>query len=296
MCQIIPGIAWHSSSELCPFEPRAPNTTPFDAETQPNTPAGNSGDPGASGSSANPGKHKNMLPPAASTTTVPQPPSGSTRVPIGIPPEGCVMVPKSAFSTAPTMDLSKGEGGSRTGSFSAPQQTSTPVKQSRPSHQSSFGKKMDISKIKAAHLLHELSDRREGQQRGGPSPSLSQTTAAACGSGVNLPPGLPAQAPGLAPSGMMSSVFGKAFEVPCPSQLAPKAKKVIPVEQMTPVKCPAPEEDDTAPEIEEIDEVSAPPKKKKKKKDKSRERKECHLGKSRGQYETRYLRRHSCRC
>ena len=85
----------------------------------------------------------------------------------------------------------------------------------------------------------------------------------------------------------MSSVFGKAFEVPCPSQLAPKAKKVIPVEQTTPVKRPAPKEDDAAPEIEEIDEVSAPPKKKKKKKDKSRELQgECHLGKSEGQCET----------
>ena len=134
MCQIIPGIARHSGSELCPFEPRAPNTTPFDAETQPNTPAGNSGDPGAGGSSANPGKHENTLSPAASTTTVTQPLSGSAGVPIGIPPEGCVMVPKAAFSTAPTVDLSKGEGGSGAGSFGAPQQTSTPVKQSRPSH------------------------------------------------------------------------------------------------------------------------------------------------------------------
>ena len=142
----------------------------------------------------------------------------------------CVMVPKSAFSTAPTVDLSKGEGGSGAGSFGAPQQTSTPVKQSRPSHRSSSGKKMDISKIKATHLLHELSDRRESWQRGGPSPSSSQATAAAGGSGGNLPPGLPAQAPGLESSGMMSSVFGKAFEVPCPSQLAPKAKKVIPIE------------------------------------------------------------------
>ena len=133
---------------------------------------------------------------------------------------------------------------------------------------------MDISKIEATHLLHELSNRRESQQKGGPSPSSSQATTAACGSSGNLPPGLPAQAPGLASSGMMSFIFGKAFEVPCPSQLAPKAKKVIPIEQMTPVKCPAPEEDDAAPEIEEIDKVLAPLKKKKKKKDKSREHKE----------------------
>ena len=133
---------------------------------------------------------------------------------------------------------------------------------------------MDISKIQATHLLHELSDCWDGRQRGGPSPSSSQATVATCGSGGNLPPGLPAQAPGLVPSGMTSSVFGKALEVPCPSQLAPKAKKVIPIEHMTPAKRPAPEEDDTAPEIEEIDKVSAPPKKKKKKKDKSRERKE----------------------
>ena len=66
MCQIIPGIARHSGSELCPFEPRAPKNTPFDAETQPNTPTGNSRDPGASSSSANPGK---------SGTHFPQPPT-----------------------------------------------------------------------------------------------------------------------------------------------------------------------------------------------------------------------------
>ena len=143
------------------------------------------------------------------------------------------MVPKSAFSTAPMIDLSKGDGGSRAGNIGAPQQTSTPVKQSRPSHQSSSGKKMDISKIEATHLLHELSDRRDSRQRGGPSPSSSQATMAACGSGGNLPPGLPAQAPGLVPSGI-SSIFGKAFEVPCPSQLAPKAELVIPVEHTTP--------------------------------------------------------------
>ena len=48
ICQIIPGIAQHTGSELRSSGIRAPNNTPFDVETQPNTPAGGSGDPGAS--------------------------------------------------------------------------------------------------------------------------------------------------------------------------------------------------------------------------------------------------------
>ena len=87
------------------------------------------------------------------------------------------------------------------------------------------------------------------------------------------------------------------MEVPCPSQLAPKAKKVIPIEHTTPAKRPAPKEDDTAPEIEEIDEVSAPPKKKKKKKDKSRECKESATSENLGDSaKPGTFGRHPCRC
>ena len=180
------------------------------------------------------------------------------------------MVHQSAFTSAPTIDLSKGDGDPRTGNIGAPQQTSTPVKQSCPSGQSSTGKKMDLSRIHATHLLHELSDCRENWQKGGPSPSSSRVTEAACGSGGSLPPGLPAQAPGLIPG----SLPGRVTEVLCPSQLAPPAKMVIPSERTAPVKRPTPDEDDTAPDIGEVDEVSGSPKKKKKKKDKNREHKE----------------------
>ena len=86
--QIVPEIARQSGSELCPFEPRAPNNTPFDVETQPNTPVGNSGNPGASNSSAKPGRPGETLHVAARVGTVPQPLSGSTGVPVGIPPKG----------------------------------------------------------------------------------------------------------------------------------------------------------------------------------------------------------------
>ena len=88
ICQIIPGIAQHTGSELRSFEPRAPNNTPFNVETQPNTPASNSGDPGASASSVNPGGPERTQPPVSRGSAVPQQPTGSSGVPIRIPPKG----------------------------------------------------------------------------------------------------------------------------------------------------------------------------------------------------------------
>ena len=218
---------------------------------------------GASATSANPEVSGGAQPLASGSNTMPQQPTGSTGVPIGIPPKDCIMVPKSAFATAPTIDLSREDGSS--GIVGAPQQTSTPIKQRRPSDRSTSGKKMDISKIQATHLVHELSDRREDRRRGGPSPSSSRATAASCGVGVSLPAGLPAQAPGLTTSVISGSTSGKAVEVPCPIQQVPPVTPATPVECGTAPKRPAPEDDDAAPDIEEVEEISGPPKKKKKK-------------------------------
>ena len=193
-------------------------------------------------------------------------------MPIGIPLKDCIMVPKSAFSAAPTVDLSREAGSSEI--IGAPQQTSTPIKQCCPSDRSTSGKKMDISKIQATHLLHELSNRLEDRRRGGPSLSSSRGTAASCGAGVSLPAGLPAQAPGLTTSVISGSTSGKAVEVPCPIQQVPPVTPATPVERGTAPKHPAPEDDDAAPDIEEVKEISGPPKKKKKKKDKHKEHKE----------------------
>ena len=271
ICQIIPGIAQQTGSDLRPFGPRAPRNTPFDTVTVPNSPAGNSGDPGATASSSNPGISQRAQIPVSTGSTASLPPAGPTGVPFGIPPAGCVMMPKSAFATAPTVDLSKDDGNSGAGLIGAPQQTSTPIKQRHPSDRSASGRKMDVSKIQAAHLINELSDRREEHQRGGSSPSSSRDAVVGRGPGGSLPPGLPAQAPGLAASGVAGSMPGRAKEVPCLSQQVPKAKLVVPVECPTPQKCHAPADDDATADIEEVGEVSAPPKKKKKKKDKNRE-------------------------
>ena len=63
--------------------------------------------------------------------------------------------------------------------------------------------------------------------------------------------------------------------MPCRSQQVPQAKPVAPAGSSVAQKRPAPEDDDdAAPDIEEVGEISGPPKKKKKKKDKHRERKE----------------------
>ena len=83
------------------------------SRTQPNTPAGNSRDPGASAPPANLAGPARTQPTVSSSNTAPRQSAGSPGVPIGIPPKGCVMVPKSAFATAPTMDLSRELGGSQ---------------------------------------------------------------------------------------------------------------------------------------------------------------------------------------
>ena len=270
ICQIIPGIAQHTGSELRSSGTRAPNNTPFDVKTQPNTPAGGSGDPGASANPTDQGESAGAQPPTSSSGVATQQSTGPPGAPIGIPPKGCVMVPKSAFGTGPTVDLTREPRSSQTGNIGAPQQTSTPIRQQRPPDRSSSGKKMDISKIQAVHLLNKMSDRREAA-----SPASSRTAIASSNSGGNLPPGLPARAPGLDVGDTTHSLSRgtRAEEVPCHSQQVPKAKPVAPVESSRTGKRPAPVDDaDEDPDIE-VEEIIRPPKKKKRKKDKC-ERKE----------------------
>ena len=91
-----------------------------------------------------------------------------TRVPLGIPPAGSVWVAKEAFQHMPTVNLM--DDGDPPGTRLP--KTSTPIKTTPVADRSHSGKKLDISKIKGAHLLFEMQDRlqkawgRESEAKG----------------------------------------------------------------------------------------------------------------------------------
>ena len=135
ICRIIPGIAHTSRSELRSCEPAAPRNTPVEqAVTVPA--AGNS----AVSSSS---RKKNATQEAC-----------QTGVPLGIPPARSVWVPKEVFQHIPTVNLM--DDGDPPGTRL--QKTSTPIKTAPAADRSHSGKKLDISKIKGAHLLFEMQD------------------------------------------------------------------------------------------------------------------------------------------
>ena len=175
---------------------------------------------------------------------------------LGILPPGAVWVPKEAFQHIPTVNLmDNGDPPSR-----RPQKTSTPIKATPAADRSHSGKKLDISKIKGAHLLFKMQDRHE-KARGRESEAKDQAATShwvaggECGSGGELPPGLPAKLPTL------SDGDGTLTK---PTDLAPGASSQG-------KKCPLDAEDEVV-ELLDQDEVTGPPKKKKKKKNKSKDR------------------------
>ena len=190
ICRIIPGIARTSGSELCSFEPAAPCNTPVeqvvtvpaaDNTRVPKVGTAKLNDPESSAASSSTCK-KN----AAQVSP--------TGVPLGIPPPGSVWVPKEAFQHIPTVNLM--DNGDPPGT--RPQKTSTPIKATPAADRSHSGKKLDISKIKGAHLLFEMQDQQE-KARGRESEAKDQATTShwvARGersSGGELPPRLPAR-------------------------------------------------------------------------------------------------------
>ena len=252
ICQIIPGIARTSGGKLHSFEPAAPRNTPVEqAITVPA--AGNSGvpevgtaksnDPQSSAASSSTHK-KNATQEVLQTGALP-----------GIPPDGSVWVPKEAFQHIPTVNLvDDGDPPS-----TRPQKTSTPIKATPAANRSHSGKKLNISKIKGAHLLFEMQDRqekawgRESEAKGQAATSY-RVARGECGSGVELPPGLLAMLPKL-PDG--DGTLTK------PSNPAPEASSQG---KKRPLNA-----DDGVVELLDHNEVAGPPKKKKKK-NKSKDR------------------------
>ena len=135
ICRIIPGIARTSGSELPSFEPAAPHNTPVEqVVTVPA--AGNTG--------------------VSSSTCKKNAPQGmrQTEIPLGIPLARSVWAAKEVFQHIPTVNLTDdGDPPS-----AKPQKTSTPIKAAPEVDRSHSGKKLDISKIKGAHLLSEMQD------------------------------------------------------------------------------------------------------------------------------------------
>ena len=235
ICQIIPGIARTSGSGLHSFEPAAPHNTPVEQVTTA---------PVAGSTRVSSSTRKNTVKGVC-----------QTGVPLGIPPAGSVWVAKEAFQQhIPTINLTDDDHAG-----AGPPKTSTPIKAAPEVDRSHSGKKLDISKIKGAHLLFEMQDRREKtrekESEGKDQVATSQRVAGGkLGSAGELPPGLPAKLPKFAEKDVTSNK---------PSNPAPKVSSQG-------KKCPLDADD----EIVEVDhdEVTGPPKKKKKKKNKSKDR------------------------
>ena len=246
LCWIIPGIACTSGSMLHSVQPVAPHNTPVE---QPDAAlgAGDSGDPGARAT-----KSDNLQPTAALSSCKKKTDQESHRdgIPVGIPPAGSVWAPREAFQNLPTVVLADDGDPPEI----QPQETSTPIKATLAPERHLSGKKLNISKIKATHLLFDMQDQQERAWRSVEAESQAavsdRTTGKERGSGRGLPHGLPATLPNPPGGDGMPTV---------PSDLTPEAPRWG-------TKCPHDDDDDEITELPNEDEPAGPPMKKKKKK------------------------------
>ena len=235
ICRIIPSITCTSGSGLHSFEPAAPHNTPVEQVTTAPV-AGSTG----------------VL---SSTRKKTAKEACQTGVPLGIPLAGSVWVAKEAFQQHILTINLEGDDPASAG----PPKTSTPIKAAPEVDRSHSGKKLDISKIKGAHLLFEMQvwreKTREKESEGKDQVMTSRRVAGGkLGSGGKLPPGLPPKLPQFAEKDVTSNK---------PSNPAPEVSsqgKKHPLDA-----------DDEIVEVDH-DEVTGPPKKKKKKKNKSKDR------------------------
>ena len=186
ICRIIPGIAHTSGGELRSFEPAAPRNTPVEQAITVLA-AGNSGVP-----EVGTAKSTDPQSSAASLSTHKKNAAQEvcqTGVPLGIPPDGSVWVPKEAFQHIPTVNLMD----DRDPPSTRPQKTSTPIKATPMADRSHSGKKLDISKIKGAHLLFKMQDRQEKawgreSEAKGQATTSHRVVGGECSSSIELPP------------------------------------------------------------------------------------------------------------
>ena len=156
LCQIIPGIARTSGSELHSFEPTAPR----------NVPAGHSDTAPGSGKSSSArtgtvrlGNPQNV---AVSLSTCEKDVTQGIRptgLPDGIPPVGSKWALFPPY--VPTVNLADG----RNPPDANPPETSTPIKATPESGKCHSKKKLNLSKIEATHLIFDMRDQQEKARR-----------------------------------------------------------------------------------------------------------------------------------
>ena len=245
LCWIIPGIARTSESELRSFEPTAPHNVPVGrSDTVPG--AGSSGGPGTGTVGlGNPQNVAASLPTCQKDVTQRVRPAGLLD---GIPPVGSKWALFHQY--IPTVNLAD-DGDPPDAN---PPETSTPIKATPESGKRHSRKKLNISKIGVAHLLFDMWDRQEKARRSVESEDQAtvpnQTSSKGCGSGGELPHGLPATLPERPGKDGMPTV---------PTDLTLEAPKWD-------NKCP--HDDDEITEVLDEEKPAKPPKKKKKKKEK----------------------------
>ena len=243
LCRIVPGIAHTSESELRPFEPTAPRNIPVgQSDTAPG--AGSSGGPGTG--TVGLGNPQNV---AASLSTCEKDvtqrvcPAG---LPDGIPPVSSKWALFHQY--IPTVNLAD-DGDPPDAN---PPETSTPIKTTLESGKRHSKKKLNISKIGVTHLLFDMWDRQEKARRSVESEDQAavpdRTSGKGCGSGRELPHGLPVTLPDRPGKNGMPTV---------PTDPPLEASKWD-------NKCP--HDDDEITEVLDEDQPAEPPKKKKKKK------------------------------
>ena len=249
LCQIIPGIAHTSGSELRSFVPTAPRNVPVgQSDTAPGTES--SGGPGTGNVGfGNPQNVAVSLSTHKKDVTQGVCPAGLLD---GIPPAGSkwVLFPPYAL----TVNLAD-DGGPPDAN---PPETSTPIKATPESGKRHSKKKLNISKIEASHLLFDMRDRQEKARRSIKSEDQAaipdRTSGKGHGSRGKLPHGLPATLPDR---------LGKDGMPPVPTDPTPEAPK-------RDNKRPH-DDDDEITEVLDEDKPAEPPKKKKKKKKKNKD-------------------------
>ena len=244
LCRIIPGISRTSESELCSFEPTAPRNVPVgQSDMAPG--AGSSGGPGTG--TVGLGNPQNV---AVSLSTSEKDVTQGIRsagLPDGIPPVGSKWALFQQY--VPTVNLTN-DGDPPDANLP---ETSTPIKATPESGKRHSKKKLNISKIGATHLLFNMRDRQEKAQRSVESENQAavpdRTSSKGCGSGGELPHGLPATLPDRPGEDGMPTVPTD------PTPEAPKRDNKRPHD-----------DDDEITEVLGEDKPAEPPKKKKKKK------------------------------
>ena len=249
LCQIIPGIAHTSGSELCSTQLPVPNNTPVEPPSA-TSGAGDSSDPGAMAIGV--GSQPALASQSSRKKRTSQEKQQS-EIPLGILPAGSTWVCSSEFQNLPTILVDDGNPPD-----ARPQDTSTPIKATPVMGRHLSGGKINVSRVNAAHLIFQMEDWQETAWKRAEAKSQAaahdRTSGGRQGSGGSLPHSLLVTLPNL---------HGETGIPVKPSNLAPEAPK-----QGT--KHPHDDDDDEITELPTGDNPAKPPKKKKKKKSKDK--------------------------